>query len=105
MEESGLTGADLKVFRERLDLSSRGLAKAFGFANPDGSTVRIWESQNRVLPVYVQTIIEMVEAVPEAREWFLSRTKPARRRKPKLLAPRPRRRKRKAKLTEGAVAT
>jgi DNA-binding transcriptional regulator YiaG len=72
-ERSVMTGTQLKTFRYGLGLSSRGFAKALGLPGWDGAQVRGWETGKREVPWAVQTLIEMVEACPQAREWLEQR--------------------------------
>jgi hypothetical protein len=76
MDGPGLTADQLKAFRDRWGLSTRDLSRALQLPEHDGSRVRAWErGADRVVPLYIATIVEMVDAVPEARCWFLRRAR------------------------------
>jgi hypothetical protein len=68
MDGLGLTGDELRAFRARWGLSSRDLSRALKLPEQDGSRVRAWErGADRVVPLYIATIVEMVDQVPELR--------------------------------------
>lgn len=64
-----MTPADLKSKRHALGLSAEGFARLVRVQS--GRTVRKWEAGERDIPGPVEVIIEMTEALPEARDWLL----------------------------------
>lgn len=66
-----MTPDELKSKRHALGLTAEGFARAVGVASD--RTVRKWEHGDRDIPGPVIVLLEMVEQVPEAREWLLTR--------------------------------
>lgn len=58
----------LKLVRQRLGLSVEAFARAVQVSS--GRTVRKWEAGDRDIPGPLKTLLELVEAVPEARAWL-----------------------------------
>lgn len=64
-----MTSAELKAKRHALGLSAEGFARLVRVQS--GRTVRKWEAGDRDIPGPVTVILDIAEAVPEAREWLL----------------------------------
>lgn len=67
-----MTPAELKSARHALGLSAEGFARAVRVQS--GRTVRKWEAGQRDIPGPITVILDMADAVPEAREWLLRDT-------------------------------
>jgi DNA-binding transcriptional regulator YiaG len=67
-----MTPAELKAKRHALGLSAEGFARAVRVQS--GRTVRKWEAGQRDIPGPITVILDMADAVPEAREWLLRDT-------------------------------
>jgi DNA-binding transcriptional regulator YiaG len=65
---SSMTPADLKSARHALGLSAEDFARWVRIAG--GRTVRRWEAGSQDIPGPVQVLVEVVMAVPEARQHF-----------------------------------
>lgn len=64
-----MTPAELKSKRHALGLSAERFARLVRVRS--GRTVRKWEAGDRDIPGPVEVIVELAEAVPEARGWLL----------------------------------
>jgi len=67
-----MTPAELKSKRHALGLSAEGFARAVRVQS--GRTVRKWEAGQRDIPGPITVVLELADAVPEAREWLLRDT-------------------------------
>lgn len=64
-----MTPAELKANRHALGLSAEGFARLVRVQS--GRTVRKWEAGDRDIPGPVTALLDLADAVPEAREWLL----------------------------------
>ena len=64
-----MTPAELKSKRHSLGLSAEAFARLVRVQS--GRTVRKWEAGDRDIPGPIQVILDLADAVPEAREWLL----------------------------------
>lgn len=66
-----MTPEELKSKRHALGLSAEGFARMVRVQS--GRTVRKWEAGDRDIPGPVEVILDLAEAVPQARKWLLAR--------------------------------
>lgn len=66
-----MTPAELKSKRHALGLTGGAFAHMVGVAGD--RTVRKWEQGERDIPGPVIVLMELAEAVPEARDWLLKK--------------------------------
>jgi hypothetical protein len=71
-----MTPTSLRAFNDSLGLDRRGcqLSRALGLPeSTDGKTMRRWMSNGGEVPGWLAAVVELCDAVPEAREWLRDR--------------------------------
>lgn len=70
-----MTPEQLRYRRLALGLSTERFARFVGLAGAEcDRTVRRWERGDRAIPGAVRLILDIADAIPDARRWLLARS-------------------------------